>query len=748
MQDQRGERRPRGKYSRLICRGCRSRKIKCILPNPSEITPSAIPQAAGKSCERCCNLNLECIVERTSLGRPAAKRIPRTDSHSSRYGSALHTEAEVESDGAVRVTGTTSTSSNLEVKGYLYSEDIADDILIMQNDCGFSPSELHVTMSSKQEIFQSMIEPDCFLSSVLANDKIFGSAIPHSTSPRDARRLLDLISHDMASSLDACLVWHRFFLPQTPTLVSIRNRLSSDECASSNCATNLLFALLCLIAFESPETPFGQKHHHLKRSIQLTVSSYGQEFIFSPPTHRDSVVVSLLLSDYRPAAIVSSPNVAHKAVKSGLYVNIAYRIAEKLELLPTQATLNPGELKAVEFFGSEFCLTDVLQGLQVFCYDALLDGFITKPLRFMRKVVSCIKPHMEVYQNVLKHRSYPPRIIYHIQNTVATNIMLEALVDMKQSWSSLESLSIITEDCERKCLEQVEHTDCLLTRLSSPGNQNELLVVRSLLEIRFHSVYTAIYGAGLFYATVLRARLQESGRVGTDPEINCHEAAQLGAQLIDTCKNISSEKVLTLSAFMGRFGGPYPEKLGAILEMFIECAEKLALNRIAFCPPPRQFVLEIVFLCKNIVENNVIQFKSFGRLHKDFERQLGLFEKCARRIESMVVSDWNSIDAAFAGGCVYAASSKIIHGLCEVMENLKIRVSKETSGTEKPSMLEVPTDLSGLDVEVPSGGWDVWPEVGGFENFGTLQGQFDWSFIQSSLLEFESTNTSFGDRIE
>ncbi|PGG97258.1 hypothetical protein GX51_07408 [Blastomyces parvus] len=747
MQDQRGERRPRGQYSRLICRGCRSRKIKCVLPNPNEIQPSGIPQAAGKSCERCCNLNMECIVERTSLGRPAAKRIPRTDSHS-HHSSALHTEADVGPDGTVPVPGTTSTPSNLEIKGYLYSEDIADHSLILQNDCGFSPAEVRVTISSKQEIFQSMIEPDCFLSSILANDKIFGSTIPHSTSRQDVRPLQDLISHDMASSFDDCLVWHRFFLPQTPTLVSIRNRLSSDECASSNCATKLLFAVLCLIALESPKTPFGKQHPRLKQIIQLAVSSYGQEFIFSPPMHRDSVVVSLLLSDHRPAAMASSQNVAHKAVKSGLYLNIAYRVAEKLELLPTQASLNPGELKTVEFFGSEFCLTDALQGLQVFCYDALLDGFITKPLRFMRKVVSCIKPHIEVYQNVLKYRSCPPKIIYHIQNTVATYIMLEALVDVKQNWSSLESLSIIIEDCERKCLEQVEHTDCLLPRLSSHGDQKELLIVRSLLEIRFHSVYTVISGAGLFYATVLRTRFQASGRVGTDPEIYCHEAVQLGAQVIDTFKNISSEKALSLSAFMSRFGGPYPDKLGAILEMFIKCVEKLTLNGVRFHPPPRQLVLEIVFLCKNIVENNVIQLKGFGKLHEDFDIQLGLFEKCARHVESMVGSDWNSIDAAFAGGCVYAASGKTIHGLCEVMKNLKSRVSKETNGTEKPSMLDVPSDSSGLDFEFPSGGWDLWPEVGGFDIFGTLQSQLEWPSTQSPLPEFESTSTSFDNIME
>ncbi|PGH30849.1 hypothetical protein GX50_06392 [[Emmonsia] crescens] len=745
MQEQRAERGPRGKYASLICHGCRSRKIKCILPNPDEIEPSGIPQTAAKSCERCCNFNLECIVERTSLGRPAAKRVRRTDSHSRNYP-ALLTEPDIGADEIVPIPGT--TPSNLEIKGYIYSEEITDKSLILQKDCRFNPSELHVTIRGKQEIFQSMIEPDCFLSSILANDQAFGAAIPHATSSWNIRPLSDLISHDMATSLDDCLVWHRFFLPQTPTLVSIRKRLSSDECASANCTTNLLFALLCLIAFETPESPFGQKNTHLKRSIQLAVSSYGQEFIFSPPAHRDSVVVSLLLSDYKPTALVSSQNVSHKAVKSGLYVNLAYRIADRLELLPTQASLNPRELKAAEFFGLDFCLTDILQGMQVFCYDALLDGFITKPLQAMRKVVSCMKPHIEVCQNILKYRQCPPRIIYHIQYTTATYILMEALVDMKQSWSSLESLSNVTEECERKCLEQITHSNYFLAALSNYGKQDELSAVRSLLEMRFHSVYTVVCGAALFYATVLRARFQLGGIIGADPEIYCHEAFQVGAQVIDTYKNISSEKALNLSAFMSRFGGPYPNKLGAILDMFIECTEKLELNGVAFRPPPRQLVLEIVFLCKNIVENNVIQLKSFGRLHQNLDTQLGLFEKCARRIESMVASPWNSIDAAFAGGCVYAASSKTIHGLCEFMENLKIRVAKEKDGKEKSGILETPTDSNGLDFEFSSEGWELWPEVGGFDIFETLQGQFDWCSALSPLPEFELPSTSIDNIID
>ncbi|OJD15762.1 hypothetical protein AJ78_04019 [Emergomyces pasteurianus Ep9510] len=744
MQEQQAERGPRGKYSRLICRGCRSRKIKCVLPHPDEIVPSGVPQAAGKSCERCRNFNLECIVERTSLGRPAAKRIRREDSHA-RNGPRLLTEPNVGADEIVPISAT--RPSNLEIRGFLYSEEITDKSLILQKGCRFNQPELLVTIHDNQEVFQSMIEPDCFLSSILANDQAFGAAIPHATSYQHSTALADLISYDVAAMLDNCLVWHRFFLSQTPTLVSIRDRLSSDECASANCATNLLFALLCLIAFEAPESPLGQEHLQLKRSVQLAVSRYGQEFIFSPPIHRDSVVVSLLLSDYRPTALACSQNVSHKAIKSGLYVNLAHRIADRLELLPTQASSKPGESKAAEHFGLDFFFADALQGLQVFCYDVLLEGFITKPLQIMRKVVGCMKPRIDICQNVLKYRQCSPSVIYHIQYMTATYILMEALVDMKQSWSSLERLSIVMEQCERKCMEQITQNDTLLAAVSHCGKQDELSAVHSLLKMRFHSVCTVICGAGLFYATILRVRFQASGRIGSDPEVCCDEAVQVGAQVIDTYKNIACEKALNLSAFMSRFGGPYPNKLGAILEMFIECAGKLELSGVAFRPPPRQLVLDIVFVCKNIVENNVIQLKSFGKLHENLDRQLMWFENCARCIESMVVSPGHSIDVAFAGGCLYAASSKIVHRLYEFMQNLKIRVSKEENGKEKSVRFEAPPDSHG-DFEFPSHAWGSWPEVGGFNIFDTLQGQFDWPSALSPLPEFELQSTSIDHRID
>lgn len=77
--------RARGSYSRLICFACRERRIKCILPDDGSIIPSNVPQLAKNSCQRCSQQGLECIVRKTTLGRPNQKqqRLPTPQSSGS-----------------------------------------------------------------------------------------------------------------------------------------------------------------------------------------------------------------------------------------------------------------------------------------------------------------------------------------------------------------------------------------------------------------------------------------------------------------------------------------------------------------------------------------------------------------------------------------------------------------------------------------------------------------------------------------
>lgn len=149
-----------------------------MLPNPELVELTGEPQAPGQACDRCRNFNLECVVERTMLGRPAANRGRRNAS-----------------DSASGTGG--GDSEPLDINEYMWSGGAEEQMQINQNQ-GPAAKSRH---PSKQDVFESIIDPACFLSLILANNPVFGSNIVHATTPWTGF-LPDLIDDDLCESLD------------------------------------------------------------------------------------------------------------------------------------------------------------------------------------------------------------------------------------------------------------------------------------------------------------------------------------------------------------------------------------------------------------------------------------------------------------------------------------------------------------------------------------------------------------------
>ena len=525
------------------------------------------------------------------------------------------------------------------------------------------------------------------------------------------------------------LVWYRLFLPKTPTLVDLRNRLISEEVSSNNPATNLLFTLLCLTSFDIAEAA-SRKYPHVRHSLRLAVSSYGQEFIFSPPTHPDSVAVCLFLAEFRPTLLATSQYVAHKAVSPEVYVNLAYRIAERLNILPIRDASFFEELMNPQNLEFERCFADSVQDLKILCLDCGLDGFLSKSLSVMRSIVGHMQPHIDAYQHVLQYRECSPTVIFHIQWNMSFYVLLEGLINAKQCWNTPESLFLVVEEMERKCQEQIKVSNSLLVDATGRGRWENLSVARSLLEMKFHWVSAGICGLGLLYTAVLRSRLIEGKNEG-DSDIHSNESLQIVDQVAGSVNSPPDAPGQYLSAFLRRFGHAYPQQLVRVLEAFLECAE-LKIDGIAFNAPLQHVVYPIVFVCKNLVENNFVQVRVFGRLARNFEKQLELFPECARCIAKMAASPWKPTKSAFATGCVYAASSKIIYGLHNTLERLRTELSKGTKCDEALNLFNISPDSIdvssvGVDFDTPFwDAWNLWPHVGSFSPFDPSLDLFDW----------------------
>lgn len=461
-----------------------------------------------------------------------------------------------------------------------------------------------------------------------------------------------------------------------------------------------------------------QQHPSLKPSLEQAVSTYGQEFLFSPPTHPDSIVVCRFLTNFNPTALATSPRVAHQALKGELYINLAYRIAERLDLLPKPEGLHIGDLSIIGSAGMESELSISILGLHLLCDELFLGGYLSIPFRSLHNALIRMTPHIHAYQVLMQTRLCSPIMIFHMKWITATYIKIEVLANSKQNWMNPSQLFITIEDAERKCLEEINSAYELLTDVSDPEEQAELMAICSLLEIRFHSAIAKFWGLGLLYASVLRAR-SESGQVKPSNDIGADEASQLSDKLVHTLLTTPDDQKSTpFFHFLEHFGERYPDKMQGILAKFIECTT-LKLGGNTFQPPICQIVLEIVNHCKNIVENNLIRFKTFGQLHPSFDKQLDLFTQCAQNFGSLLVQPGNSPETALRGGCVYSASSKMIYGLCDLMNNLKLQASlvkdlDETLGVESSSV--IPHNMPTFDFNAPVmrfnsfETWNLWPE--------------------------------------
>jgi hypothetical protein len=150
-------RQARGRYAKHICLNCRARKIKCYLPMDVQIEPSQQPQPPEKSCTRCQQQGLDCVVDNTILGRPAQKRRRPGNSH-------------IEADASASDAAREEPELDPNIQDFVLS-DLRDEV----QEIDAQISKPARTKPSKREVFESLMDPTHLFSALMARDEGFGS---------------------------------------------------------------------------------------------------------------------------------------------------------------------------------------------------------------------------------------------------------------------------------------------------------------------------------------------------------------------------------------------------------------------------------------------------------------------------------------------------------------------------------------------------------------------------------------------
>ncbi|GME50993.1 hypothetical protein GTA08_BOTSDO02017 [Neofusicoccum parvum] len=150
-----------------------------------------------------------------------------------------------------------------------------------------------------------------------------------------------------------------------------------------------------------------------------------------------------------------------------------------------------------------------------------------------------------------------------------------------------------------------------------------------------HNRHADIVGTVMFYGVMSGAHS------AANQDINPEKAVQISEHIVRRLKEHDGSDPARppIRIFLEKFGASRMDDLERSLTGFIGLAADARLAGVPFAGPARHLSAEVLFRCKDVVENNAARLKGWGAMHDRVDTQLILFQECARRLEAMQRED-------------------------------------------------------------------------------------------------------------
>ncbi|RMY15160.1 hypothetical protein D0868_01045 [Hortaea werneckii] len=419
---------------------------------------------------------------------------------------------------------------------------------------------------------------------------------------------------------------------------------------------------------------------------------------------------------------------AVNTIKSDLLPALARRVAEKLRL-PTAGKQLEGLLQRSQNPDTEECeklLMDALQWCQVLIDDQLTSGVVDKTLSAVQELIDRLEPILTIAREASRHLELSGILVYQLYSAINLCSQIKNLLEAKRAWRSLEALSDIIDKNHLLILQQKSDIQYALDAIKANANVQkwqveEAVAAAAMLDGEMGFAEASISGSAMFYAIMARLKQTSEAEDGIEPQ----EAVQVSDQIIDALKELRIGKTLDLHNFLARHGPPRDEEVLKLLSTFCQTAETVQLRGVPFLPPPRQFPFLTLFYCRVLVEDHAARIKGWGGLGPTVDPHLDMFQRCAEKIEAMSAAPAKrSVNDAFAHGCLYAASAKLIRLLHKRLSGWKEGFGKRETAVESNEAPKI------HDLELDSTAW--WQD--GIENFNFDELSGQWANDFSNLL--------------
>lgn len=549
------------------------------------------------------------------------------------------------------------------------------------------------------------------------------------------------------------LVWHRLYFPYIPNLASLRQECASQLLPDSN--TNfLLLALLSTIALDVRSTPV-QGHKNLREDLGNTAFQLAQEFLFGLPRTRRALLVLELMAEYQPLILASTPQAAAFSVTGDLYITLAKEVAQRSrthssasclrEILDTRTDVEIDiDLKTSHLFEA---LIDTLQWCNVIKLEIEKDAFFraAKQATVADSLTESFEFAIETLQLAANRGCMPGKAYFLFHRLASFSQLVQQVSRCSKDWKSLESLADIIVAHQARCEQEKEEVNLAIHNLlESRGQTEQALAVSQLCEAEIHNRNLDVVGTALFYGIMAGAHSAATHEL--DPE----EAVQVSDHIIHNLQQHEKDdpRRPPLRIFLEKFGTSRTDELERALTNFIGLCADARLQGVPYAGPTRHTTSDILFRCKDIVENNAARLKGWGALQDRVDTQLILLQECARRLEGMEAGA--DQPGAVAQGSLCAASAQLVRSLHRILaagkrsvtENQRRRVaSSALSGPSTATPMEAEwgeagvAGASSMDFDELLGGGDVfsdwsnWPQVEALDFSQLLADDLNWEVL-------------------
>ena len=471
--------------------------------------------------------------------------------------------------------------------------------------------------------------------------------------------------------------------------------------------------------------------------LEGTAFSLGQEVVLTLPMHRHTMSALLLIFHYRPTLLAHSQRASANTVKSDLLPTLVRRIATRIRLGDAAGQLSR-HMESTEVLDAlliRHCVVDAMQWCQILIDDAFTSGVVDKTLSSVKQLLDEIEPIIENANLAMRCCAPSAMLIYQVQSAQNLCAQIESLLASKRAWNDLQLLAQTIEDHRAKATARrakIEVAFRTVKAASACGTSESEEVTAAAVMIYSEMDFTEISISGHAMFIALMARLKQA----TDEEegIQPQEAVQVSDQIIQALKELRIGPALQLHDFLKAYGPPREEKLEQLLVDFCHAADTVKLQGVPFLPPPRQLPFLVLYHCRVLVENHAARIKGWGGLGPTVEKDLDIFQRCAEKIDAMTAHPGKRTAAdAFAQGCLYAASARLIRLLQVRLQGWKKGVEGRAaasvpsidSSSSDPMQTSAPSSWDGIEdfnFEELFSQWNEWANADNFD-FSSIFGE-------------------------